>query len=180
MRFFFPLVLIFTAIGLGIYAYLGGLRTPTVTLETTAAPVLLAVVPSTGPLPRPLRGPDFGSYAAEEVSWLLKDLSAVALEAPVEEREEAVQRGGAHYAESLPEEYQPDPEYLELFAQALAASARKTARAVGVVTEILLAERGSELVLASLARAGTPIGILVRRWALQRHAITVPHYSLLT
>ncbi|MGI4870786.1 MAG: hypothetical protein ACRYFX_06345 [Janthinobacterium lividum] len=42
MRFFFPLVLLFTAIGLGIYAYLGGLRTPTTALETSAAPVLLA------------------------------------------------------------------------------------------------------------------------------------------
>jgi hypothetical protein len=41
------------------------------------------------------------------VSWLLKDLSEVVLEAPVEEREEAVQQGGAHYAESLPVEYQP-------------------------------------------------------------------------
>jgi len=142
------------------------------------APVLLAVVPSAGPLPSPLRGPEFGSYAPQEVSWLLKDLSAVALEAPVEEREEAVQRGGAHYAESLPVEYQPDREYLELFAQALTASARKTAHAVGVVTEILLAERGPELVLASLARAGTPIGILARRWAQQRHAITVPHYAV--
>lgn len=142
------------------------------------APVLLVVVPSAGPLPSPLRGPEFGSYAPQEVSWLLKDLSAVALEAPLEDREEAVQRGGAHYAESLPVEYQPDREYLELFAQALTASARKTAHAVGVVTEILLAERGPELVLASLARAGTPIGILARRWAQQRHAITVPHYAV--
>ncbi|RZK24443.1 MAG: hypothetical protein EOO56_01370 [Hymenobacter sp.] len=48
MRFFFPLVLLFTAIGLGIYAYLGGLRTPTVALENTAAPVLLAGQPYAG------------------------------------------------------------------------------------------------------------------------------------
>lgn len=48
MRFFFPLVLIFTAIGLSIYAYLGGLRTPNVALETTAAPVLLAGQPFRG------------------------------------------------------------------------------------------------------------------------------------
>ncbi|QKG58429.1 GyrI-like domain-containing protein [Hymenobacter sp. BRD128] len=48
MRFFFPLVLIFTAIGLSIYAYLGGLRTPSAALETTAAPVLLAGQPFRG------------------------------------------------------------------------------------------------------------------------------------
>jgi hypothetical protein len=48
MRFFFPLVLLFTAIGLGIYAYLGGLHTPTVALETSATPVLLAGQPYAG------------------------------------------------------------------------------------------------------------------------------------
>jgi len=48
-------------------------------------------------LPEPLRGPAFSSYAAHEVGWLLKDLSEVELEAPTEEREGAVQSGGAHY-----------------------------------------------------------------------------------
>ncbi|MVN76489.1 hypothetical protein GO988_09140 [Hymenobacter sp. HMF4947] len=48
MRFLFPLVLVFTAIGLGIYAYLGGLHSPTVALETTPTPVLLAGQPFQG------------------------------------------------------------------------------------------------------------------------------------
>lgn len=56
----------------------------------------------------PLTGPGFGSYAPDEVSWLLKDLSHVALEADVAERERRIQAGLAHYAESLPIEYQPD------------------------------------------------------------------------
>lgn len=42
MRYLFPIVLVVTALALGFYAYLGGLRTPTVALETTAAPALLA------------------------------------------------------------------------------------------------------------------------------------------
>lgn len=49
MRFLFPLVLLFTAIGLSIYAYLGGLHTATTSLDTTAAPVLLAGQPYAGP-----------------------------------------------------------------------------------------------------------------------------------
>ena len=48
MRFLFPLVLLFTAIGLSIYAYLGGLHSPTVALETTATPVVLAGQPFHG------------------------------------------------------------------------------------------------------------------------------------
>ena len=140
--------------------------------------VHLVVLPCHRPLPPPLRGPRFGSYPAADVAWLLTDLSDVALEAPVEEREEAIQSGGAHYAESLPIEYQPDAEYRRLFEQALDESATRIAHAVGVVTEMLLAERGPAPVLASLARAGSPVGVLMRRWASFAHAIDVPHYAI--
>ena len=147
-------------------------------LRTHGERVHLVVLPGHRPLPPPLRGPGFGSYAADEVGWLLTDLSHVALEAPTEEREEAVQSGGAHYAESLPVEYQPSADYQRLFAQALDESAQRLAHAVGVVTEIVLAERGADAVLASLARAGTPVGILMRRWARFAHGLDLPHYAI--
>ncbi|MGK5628253.1 phosphoribosyltransferase [Streptomyces sp. URMC 123] len=146
--------------------------------------VLLAVVPSHAPdpqvtpMPEPLRGPAFSSYAPEEVGWLLQDLSDVDLEAPTEEREEAIQSGGAHYAESLPIEYQPSKEYQKLFRSALDASAPRIARAVGTVTETVLAERGPGTVLVSLARAGTPVGVLMRRWARHAHGLELPHYAV--
>ncbi|MET7568695.1 phosphoribosyltransferase domain-containing protein [Streptomyces sp. NPDC005492] len=145
--------------------------------------VLLAVVPSYVPerppmLPEPLRGPAFSSYAPEEVGWLLQDLSDVTLEAPTEEREEAIQSGGAHYAESLPVEYQPSERYQELFHEALRTSATRIAQAVGAVTELVLAERSPRPVLVSLARAGTPVGVLMRRWAKFRHGLDLPHYAV--
>lgn len=127
---------------------------------------------------KPLRGPEFGSYRPDEVGWLLTDLSGVALEAPTEEREEAVQSGGAHYAESLPQEYQPDADYLRLYHAALDAGARRIAQAVATLTELVLRERGRQVVLASLARAGTPVGILVRRWAFHAHGLELPHYAV--
>lgn len=126
----------------------------------------------------PLTGPHFGSYAADDVRWLLTDLSNVALEAPTEEREWAIQHKQAHYAESLPFEYQPDATYRELFAAVLAQTSARLATAVGVVTELVLAERGTDVILVSLARAGTPIGILVRRWALRRRGLDLPHYAV--
>ncbi|MET7638671.1 phosphoribosyltransferase [Streptomyces sp. NPDC005438] len=143
--------------------------------------LLYTVLPSHVPPPAPLRGPDFSSYAPEEVGWLLQDLSSVALEAPTEEREEAVQSGRAHYAESLPVEYQPSPEYQRLFHQALEGSAARMARAVGTVTDLVLVERGGPgrtPVLASLARAGTPVGVLMRRWAERVRGVELPHYTL--
>ncbi|MDQ8701246.1 phosphoribosyltransferase [Streptomyces sp. LHD-70] len=129
-------------------------------------------------LPEPLRGPAFSSYAPDEVGWLLQDLSEVELEAPTEEREEAIQSGGAHYAESLPVEYQPNEQYQQLFKAALETSAARIARAVGVVTETVLAERSKRPVLVSLARAGTPVGVLMRRWAQHRHGLDLPHYAV--
>ncbi|MER5808881.1 phosphoribosyltransferase [Streptomyces sp. NPDC002033] len=129
-------------------------------------------------LAEPLRGPAFSSYAPEDVGWLLQDLSGVELEAPTEEREEAIQAGGAHYAESLPVEYQPSEGYQELYRSALAASAARMARAVGTVTETVLAERSPSPVLVSLARAGTPVGVLMRRWARARHGLDLPHYAV--
>ena len=129
-------------------------------------------------LPDPLRGPAFGSYRPDEVAWLLTDLSALNLEAETAEREAQIQSGAAHYAESLPIDYQPDPDYQALFAEVLAGTASRLAHAVGSVTELVLAERGPDIVLASLARAGTPIGILMRRWARQRHGLNLPHYAV--
>ncbi|MFB7546207.1 phosphoribosyltransferase domain-containing protein [Streptomyces sp. NPDC056154] len=129
-------------------------------------------------LPEPLRGPAFSSYAPDDVGWLLQDLSDVELEAPTEEREEAIQSGGAHYAESLPVEYQPSAQYQGLFKAALELSAARVARAVGTVTETVLAERTPRPVLVSLARAGTPVGVLMRHWARHRHGLDLPHYAV--
>ncbi|MFF5145195.1 phosphoribosyltransferase [Streptomyces sp. NPDC013157] len=156
-------------------------------LGAHAPHVLLAVVPSYVPalteespamLPEPLRGPAFSSYPAEDVGWLLQDLSDVTLEAPTEEREEAIQSGGAHYAESLPVEYQPSDQYQALFHAALETSAARIAQAVGVVTETVMAERSPRPVLVSLARAGTPVGVLMRRWAQFRYGLDLPHYAV--
>ncbi|MEU5641800.1 phosphoribosyltransferase [Streptomyces milbemycinicus] len=151
---------------------------PSYTPKTDNTPERQARPMSQPPLPEPLRGPAFSSYAPDEVGWLLQDFSDVTLEAPTEEREEAIQSGGAHYAESLPVEYQPTEEYQALFRAALNTSAARIARAVGAVTETVLAERSPRPVLVSLARAGTPVGVLMRRWARHAHGLDLPHYAI--
>lgn len=126
----------------------------------------------------PLAGPAFGTYSPNEVGWLLTDLSDLALEAATTDREREIQSGRAHYAESLPIEYQPDSTYLKLFESVLRETSGRLAVAVGQVTELVIKERGTDIVLVSLARAGTPIGILMRRWAASRHGLDLPHYTL--
>lgn len=136
------------------------------------------MIPEDGILPKPLHGPQFGSYCFDDVAWLLKDLSRNKLEASVEEREEAIQSGRAHYAESLPVEYVPSDEYVQLFFSSLAQNSEKLAKAVGMVAEQIWVLRGGNPVLVSLARAGTPVGILVKRYLEQRYQIQVPHYAV--
>ncbi|ASA25280.1 cysteine protease StiP family protein [Paenibacillus donghaensis] len=119
-----------------------------------------------------------GSYPAEDVTFLLKDLSNVSLERATAEREEAIQ-SGVHYSEMLPVEYQPTEQYIDLFHETLGQSAEKVALAVAVVSELIVAKRGLEkVVLVSLARAGTPIGVLIKRYISYKYAVDLPHYSI--
>lgn len=129
----------------------------------------------------PLNGTTFGSYHPNDVTWLLKDLSDVKLEAPREEREEAVQKGKSHYAESLPIEYQPDEDYRNLFLQALEKDGYFTAKVVATLTEMIMKYKsgaGANTVLVSLARAGTPVGILMRNYANEKWGYNLPHYAI--
>lgn len=118
-----------------------------------------------------------GSYPPSDVTFLLKDLSNVSLEMATEDREEAIQ-SGVHYSEMLPVEYQPTGQYLELFHETLRQSAEKVALAVAIVSEIIVAKRGLGGVLVSLARAGTPVGILIKRYIAERYEVDLPHYSI--
>jgi len=118
-----------------------------------------------------------GSYSSEDVIFLLKDLSDASLERSLIEREEAIQ-GGTHYSEMLPIEYEPTEAYLTLFHESLHTSKRKVATAVGAVSELLIEKKGKDLVLVSLARAGTPIGILMKRYINAVYGANLPHYSV--
>ena len=119
----------------------------------------------------------FSSYKPSDVTLLLKDITGLVTPQPASVREKLIQ-GGVHYCEMLPLEYEPSPQYLRAFRQALTLYADITARAVADVAEGILAARGPSVALVSLARAGTPIGILIRRYLLERRGIDAPHYSI--
>lgn len=75
-------------------------------------------------------------------------------------------------------EYQPDAAYQELFETVLREGSARFALAVAVLTELVLAERGANSVLVSIARGGTPVGILMRRWAAAARGQVLPHYAV--
>ncbi|MDR6554132.1 cysteine protease StiP family protein [Paenibacillus qinlingensis] len=122
--------------------------------------------------PQPL-----GSYPPSDVTFLLKDISHIQLEVALDARERAIQ-SGTHYSEMLPKEHLPSSEYMNLYHETLKLSARKVAVSVGAVAEIIRAKKGTNTVLVSLARAGTPVGILIKRYLQDIHQLNLPHYSL--
>lgn len=118
------------------------------------------------------------SYPSEDITFLLKDLSNVQIESSVESREQLFQRG-SHYSESLPIENRPTSEYTELYQQALYDSADHIAQLVGVLSRRVRKFAGTDdVVIVSLARAGSPIGILMKRYAEKYLKLKWPHFSI--
>lgn len=117
------------------------------------------------------------SYKSEDVEVLLKDLSGQMTPIATEEREKLIQ-SGVHYSEMLPLEYEPTEEYMKIYNESLNTLSYKTALAVAQVCEKLISIHDDKIVLVSLARAGTPVGILMKRYFKIKHNMDVPHYSI--
>lgn len=117
-----------------------------------------------------------GSYSQEDCVFLLKDVTSLVKEQTNEEREAAIQ-SGTHYSEMLPIEYVPKQEYMDMFHKMLVDMEEEIAKYVAIVSEKILADRGTPI-LVSLARAGTPIGVLIKRYIKEVHNIDLPHYSI--
>lgn len=117
------------------------------------------------------------SYLTEDVVLLLKDITGLVQPQSTEEREKLIQ-SGRHYSEMLPVEYVPSDKYMEVYRESLGRYAKQVADAVGVLSDKIIAGRGRDTVLVSLARAGTPIGILIRRYIRLKYKADLPHYSI--
>lgn len=115
----------------------------------------------------PLHGPGFSSYPAEEVGWLLTDLT-----------EAALPTADGHLGEMLAEESPPTPEYVGETVGLMLREAERVAYLAGVTAEQVLDRRGPDVVLVSTVRAGVPVGILLRRWLDFAHGITVNHHAI--
>jgi len=120
--------------------------------------------------------PFSGSYDPADVTFLLKPVVMAAT--GVADKEAAIQSGRRHYSEMIAPESVPDPAYLALYHAALARNGARLAQDVASLAAYLAARRpGREVVIVSLARAGTPIGVLLVR-ALRAHGHAAHHYSV--
>lgn len=117
------------------------------------------------------------SYSEEDVILLLKDITGMVEPQPAKVREKLIQ-SGKHYSEMLPVEYVPTDQYMQAYHNALKHYAKPVANAVGMLADKIIENKGKKIVLVSLARAGIPIGILVKRYIKFKYGINVPHYSI--
>ena len=121
------------------------------------------------------------SYSKDDVVVLLKDLSNCMKELPTEEREKLIQ-SGVHYSEMLPEEKAPSAEYEELYEKALADKKHEIALDIQRVAELMqnraIRNKEGYPVIISLARAGIPVGILIKRYIKQVYDIDCAHYAI--
>lgn len=115
-----------------------------------------------------------GSYLPDDVCFLLKPIDIAHTD--IWEREHIRQLEGKHYSELLPKELLPSAKYQAAFYHVFSYNKRKLAQ--HIVTLACQLNEKKELVLVSLARAGIPIGVLLKRTLRERFQRDVPHYAI--
>ena len=118
-----------------------------------------------------------GSYAPTDVQFLLSQLDIEPI-ADVEEKEALIQSGARHYSEMIGKELLPPADYFDHFHSAVEANKARVAKDVLRLARSLVRRRGNDITLVSLARAGTPFGVLLKRALSEFFGVTAAHYSV--
>ncbi|MGL4453051.1 MAG: cysteine protease StiP domain-containing protein [Sarcina sp.] len=117
-----------------------------------------------------------GSYKKDCI-FLLKDLTGILKEISIEEKEKLIAQG-ISYSNFISKEEKPNEDIEELFLKMLSCEASKIAEYVAILAEKIYKEKMEDLIIVSLARAGTPYGILIRKYLKLKYNIDIKHYSI--
>ncbi len=124
------------------------------------------------------RAPFSGSYAAEDVVFLLERISGQALDpGSLAEKERLIQSGRRHYSEMLSEETAPSAAYMDAYRDGMRRHRDRLARDIARLVRGLDASIDGQITLVSLVRAGVPPGVLVTR-GLKRRGRDVAHFGV--
>jgi hypothetical protein len=118
-----------------------------------------------------------GSYRSDDVSFLLKPL-ALAGFVDVPQKEFLIQSGQKHYSEMLSPESLPSERYLDVFRQACAANLDRMAGDCLTLAGLIAERRSGPVTLVSLARAGTPVGVVLKHLLGKVFNREAAHYSV--
>ena len=118
-----------------------------------------------------------GSYRAGEVEFLLTRLQAQRF-TDVGEKEHLIQSGQRHYSQMLSPESPPSPRYMAVFEDACRANNPRMAADCLRLAGLIAARRAGAIAVVSLARAGTPVGVVVTRLLREVFAREAMHYCV--
>lgn len=119
-----------------------------------------------------------GSYDPSDVHFLLKPLELEPIH-DIEYKERLIQSGQKHYSEMISVEQQPDETYMELFYRSVELNLAQMGEDLYRITRKIRAARSSEeIAIVSLARAGTPIGVGIKRLLEREFGTPACHYSI--
>ncbi len=118
-----------------------------------------------------------GSYRADDVQMLLKRLPQQAF-VSVAEKEALIQAGRRHYSEMLSAEALPSDRYLALFEHACRTNRERMARDCLVLAGLIAERRPDDIAIVSLARAGTPVGVIVKHLLARALGRPAAHYTV--
>lgn len=118
-----------------------------------------------------------GSYRPEDVTLLLKPIHMSFMD-DLARKEALIQRGERHYSEMLSSEKAPSPEYGALFQAAHADNRSRLASNCILLARMLVNRYGPNVTIVSLARAGTPVGVIVHRIISRLLGGQSSHYSV--
>ena len=113
----------------------------------------------------------------DDCIFLLKDLTDKMQEITIQEKEELI-RSGVSYSEMISKESIPSKDIKNIFLNILNRDKKLIAYYVAKISEIIYRQKGNKLVIVSLARAGTPYGILIRKYLKLKYKVDIPHYSI--
>lgn len=117
------------------------------------------------------------TFKDNDCIYLLKDLTGVIKETTLEEKERLISQG-VNYSEMISKEYPISDEINEIFKVTLDKNADKLAYYIGVIAEEIYRRGEENAIVVSLARAGSPVGALVKRYIKKKYGVEVPHYSI--
>jgi hypothetical protein len=118
-----------------------------------------------------------GSYLEGDVQFLLTRLAAADF-VDVEAKEALIQSGRRHYSEMLSPERPPPARYLSLFDEACRTNGARMARDCLHLASLVAARRAGAVTLVSLARGGTPVGVVLKRLLEKVFDRAATHYSV--
>jgi hypothetical protein len=118
-----------------------------------------------------------GSYRSEDVTFLLTQLEAQEFTSVVD-KERLIQSGQRHYSQMLSPESPPSPRYMAVFEEACRANNARMALDCLRLASLIAARREGDITVVSLARAGTPVGVVVASLLRQVFGRTAKHYCV--